>query len=314
MSNQSQIPVDRHEIQLKDGRVFGLAVYGDPEGTPVLALHGAPASRLMYEVAHESARAWGLQLLCPDRPGYGLSPADEQPTLAKRAEQLEALADHLGLERFALVAVSGGAPYAVALASRLGERVTAMALVSPMGPIADMYRAREASGNRDLPRSQHLFFTRLPRARTALSAAAKIAARGFRISPRLSVRAFSRLLPAADSEILRRPHVQASLIRMTEGGLKQGVAGGLADLQIFSQPWDVDFRAVRARTILWQGTHDSIVPIRAALWLGEQLPHCSIELVEGAGHYWIYDNIDAVLGRLALLIREQDQGSRSSSR
>src|SRR5690606_4160388 len=99
------------------------------------------ASRLMYEVSDDSARANGLNLICPDRPGYGLSPPDEQPTLTKRAEQLEAIADHLGLERFALVAVSGGAPYAVALASRVGERVSAMALVSPMGPLADMYRA-----------------------------------------------------------------------------------------------------------------------------------------------------------------------------
>jgi len=314
VSNRCQIPVDGHTIRVKDGRVFGLATYGDPEGAPVLALHGAPASRLMYEVSDDSARANGLNLICPDRPGYGLSPPDEQPTLTKRAEQLEAIADHLGLERFALVAVSGGAPYAVALASRVGERVSAMALVSPMGPLADMYRARGAAGKRDLPRRQHWFFTRLPKARTALSSAAMIAACGFRISPMISVRAFSRLLPAADREILRRPHVQASLIRMTKGGLTQGVAGGLADLQIFSQPWDVDFSAVRARTILWQGTHDSIVPIRAALWLGEQLPDCSIELVEGVGHYWIYDNIDAVLGRLALLIRKEDQRSRSSLR
>lgn len=314
MSEQGEIEAQHCEIRLKDGRVFGLATYGDPAGAPVLALHGAPASRLMYEVADDSARAAGLFLICPDRPGYGLSPLDEQPTLIKRVEQLEAIADHLGLERFAIVAVSGGAPYAVALASRLGKRVTAMALVSPMGPIADMYRARGASGNRDLPRSQHWFFTRLPKSGKALSAAAMIAARGFRFSPRLSVRAFSRLLPVADSEILRRPHVQASLIRMTEGGLKQGVAGGLADLQIFSQPWDVDFSAVRARTVLWQGTDDSIVPVKAALWLGRQLPDCSIEIVEGFGHYWIYDNIGAVLGRLALLIREEDQRSRSSAR
>lgn len=314
MSNQSQIPVDRHEVQLKDGRVFGIATYGDPEGAPVLALHGAPASRLMYEVADDSARARNLLLICPDRPGYGLSPVDEQPTLARRAEQLEAIADHLGLGRFALVAVSGGAPYAVALASRLGERITAMALVSPMGPIADMYRAREASRNRDLPRSQHWFFTRLPRYRRALGAAARIAAGGFRISPKISARAFSRLLPAADAEILRRPHVQESLIRMTQGGLRQGVAGGLADLQIFSQPWEVDFSAVRARTVLWQGTEDSIVPVKAALWLGGQLPDCSIEIVEGFGHYWIYDNIDAVLGRLARLIGEEDKGLAHSAR
>lgn len=314
MSDQCQTPVEPQCVRLKDGRVFGLATYGDPGGAPVLALHGAPASRLMFEVADDTARARGLHLFCPDRPGYGLSPVDEQPTLAKRAQQLEAIADHLGLERFALVAVSGGAPYAVALASRLRERITAMALVSPMGPVVDMDRAGKVSGGLDIPRRQRWFFTQLPKSRTALSAAAMIAARGFKVSPRLSARAFSRLLPASDSEILRRPHVEASLIRMTEGGLKQGVAGGLADLQIFARPWEVDFSAVSARTVLWQGTSDRIVPIKAALWLAQQLPDCTVELVRGFGHYWIYDNIDTVLSRLALLIEEQDPGSQSSSR
>ncbi|CFX64971.1 Alpha/beta hydrolase fold protein [Candidatus Filomicrobium marinum] len=289
-------------LQLDDGRVFGLTRYGDPSGIPVLAIHGAPASRLMFEVAGPAARARGLQLICPDRPGYGLSPVDHRPTLAQRAEQLEAIAHHLGLDRMAVCAVSGGAPYAVALAARLAHRITALALVSPMGPIADMYAAlgeEEGDAGVHASRAKRRFFMELPKRRRALRAVAAVAARGFNISPKLSARLFARLLNPADTATLSQPHVEASLIKMTREALRQGVVGGLADLDIFARPWGVDFGAIHAPTFIWQGTDDRIVPVEAALWLGAQLPDCSVERIEGAGHFWIYDHIDTVLTQLA---------------
>lgn len=300
--SRGQDDLNQQRLQLKDGRVFGLARYGDPDGLPVLALHGAPASRLMFEVADPIARARGLLLFCPDRPGYGLSPVDDRPTLARRAEQFEAIADHLGLDRMAVCAVSGGAPYAVALASRLGKRVTALALVSPMGPIADMHVAlskEEGEAGMGASRAKRWFFMDLPKRRRALRAVAAVAARGFRISPKLSARLFARLLNPTDTATLGQPQVEASLIKMTREALRHGVTGGLADLEIFAQPWGVDFSAIHAPTLIWQGTDDRIVPVEAALWLGAQLPDCVVERIEGAGHFWIYDHIDTVLARLA---------------
>ena len=292
---------ERLQMRLKDGRAFGLATYGDPRGLPVLALHGAPASRLMFDVADQAARGAGLKLYCPDRPGYGLTPPDAQPSLASRAQLIEAIADHLGLERLALLGVSGGAPYAVALANRLGPRVAAMALVSPMGPIADMAAADSAAVVRDIPKGQRWFFMQLPKRRAGLRALAAAAARGFHAGPTLAARGFARLLSPADTEILSRPEYEASLIRMTREALRQGSGGGVADLRIYSQPWGVDFAAVRTPAVLWQGTADRIVPRAAALWLGKALPQCQVEEIAGAGHFWVYANTARILRRLAQL-------------
>ena len=46
-------------------------------------------------------------------------------------------ADAVGLRRFALIGVSGGGPYAVAAAASMAERVALLALISPVGPIAE---------------------------------------------------------------------------------------------------------------------------------------------------------------------------------
>src|SRR5439155_24485366 len=68
---------------------------------------------------------------------YGLSGWPGSPSLPAFASDMAALMDHLGHRRFAVGGISGGGPYAAAVAACLGRRVGALALISPVGPIAD---------------------------------------------------------------------------------------------------------------------------------------------------------------------------------
>ena len=43
-------------LRLADGRRIGYAEYGDPQGQPVLAIHGTPGSRFMFALTDEAAR------------------------------------------------------------------------------------------------------------------------------------------------------------------------------------------------------------------------------------------------------------------
>ena len=266
---------------------------------PVLALHGAPASRLMFDVADGAARELGLTLYCPERPGYGLTPAEEGETLRSRAADLERIADHLGLDRFAVLGISGGAPYAVALSARLGLRVTCLGLVSPMGPVAEyvaLRRTGRLGANAARVSAGHrIFFLGLPKRKRVLKAQSVIGARAFKAAPRVFARLFAMSLSEADGEVLAQPHVQESLIRMTQEALRQGVSGGLADLAIFSQPWSLDYGEISAPSIVWQGTSDRIVPAAVSYWLAQQLPQVRLNKLEGAGHFWVYDHVGDVL-------------------
>lgn len=303
-------------VELSDGRRFGLAVYGAEDGLPVLALHGAPASRLMFDVADAPAKKFGLRLYCPERPGYGVTAADTGATLATRARDLGEIADKLGLDRFGVLGVSGGGPYAVALAELMGQRVAAIALVSPMGPIAQFLDAQKR-GEVDprlgrVGRGHRVFFIELAKHRSVLKAQSVISARAFKAAPQMFAKLFARILSSDDRRILSQPHVRESQVRMTLEALRHGVDGGLADMAIFAKPWPVDFRNISAPAILWQGDEDRVVPVPASLWLSGLIEGCRLVKLRGAGHFWVYDHVGDVLEALAGMMPVDLDGSATA--
>ena len=72
------------------------------------------------------ARERGLRLIGIDRPGYGNAPAEPNRSLCSVVEATAALMDDLGVDRFAVIGVSGGGPYALACGAFLPDRVVAV--------------------------------------------------------------------------------------------------------------------------------------------------------------------------------------------
>ncbi len=285
-------------LVLPDGLRVAVAEYGDPNGRQVLALHGAPDSRLIYSIADAPARALGLRLICPDRPGYGRSPSDRHPTLERRAASLRQLVDELGLERFAILGVSGGSPYAVALAATVGRRCTALAVVSPIGPVAEVIASTEgviAPGFRR-------FFLDLQSWPWTLGFLSRLSAKAYRLAPELWTRAAGFPLPETDKVILKRPQVRRLLRSSLDEAIRQGVQGGLDDLAIYARPWDVDYAAITAPTMLWQGLADRIVPPEATKYLASRIAGARLHTIADAGHFWVLEHVDEVLAALAAAV------------
>src|ERR1700733_4828378 len=106
--------IETNTIPLNDGRLLEYASYGDAGGLPALFFHGFIGSHHQAAFAHEAARRHGLRLIAPNRPGVGRSTLKERRCLEECVPDVAQLADALGLDRFAVVGVSGGAPYALA--------------------------------------------------------------------------------------------------------------------------------------------------------------------------------------------------------
>lgn len=277
------------ELRLPDGRRLGYAEFGDPDGAPVLAIHGTPGSRFMFALTDRAARARGLRIIAPERPGYGLSDYRRASSLAELATDVATLADRLGLDRLAVLGVSGGGPHALAIASAIPDRAELLALISPVGPVADNPRPIRMS------KLHRLIFTRMGRSDAACAAFFWSVRTLVRFAPDLAYRALTQRVVPADRALLGRPEVKANLQTALREGLRPGIKGARQDLRLFCAPWGLRLEEIDVPAVVWQGSDDPIVPPSAAYLLAETLPHCRLDVLQGAGHYWVFGQFERVL-------------------
>ncbi|MFC6736107.1 alpha/beta fold hydrolase, partial [Halolamina salina] len=81
-----------------ENRQLAYAEYGDPDGVPVLFLHGTPGSRRLGELFADDAEERGVRLLAPDRPGYGRSEPWLDRSVADAGTAVADLVDDAGVE------------------------------------------------------------------------------------------------------------------------------------------------------------------------------------------------------------------------
>ena len=290
-------------LQLADGRALGFAILGDPGGAPLLFLHGTPGSRLQFAIGHAAAAELGLAIVAPDRWGYGLSDMPAAPSLAAFATDMAALMDHLGKGRFGVAGISGGGPYAASVAAHLASRVTALALISPMGPIGDIEKIRTLS-------PFHRFcFGVLPRCPSATGAVFRIFRTSLERSPRLAARLATLRAGPRDKALIAQPEIADWLLDSFREGLRPGTAGPVEDLRLFSGDWGIDIGAIRAPARVWVGTSDTAVPLSAARQLARLIPACELTELPVEGHFWVATRYREVLDWIVASARKHDDSA-----
>src|SRR5450755_1039263 len=125
-------------ISLESGGRIAIDEYGDPNGVPVIFCHGWPSSRTMAQLTDDAAREVGVRIISPDRPGIRDSSFHANRTLLDWPPVMREIAEQMGLEKFRVLAISGGAPYAFVTAWAMSERVEVIAVVSGATPISEL--------------------------------------------------------------------------------------------------------------------------------------------------------------------------------
>jgi pimeloyl-ACP methyl ester carboxylesterase len=110
-------------LQTNDGRTLAFAVWGDPSGFPIMALHGTPGCRLQRWPHEELYQQLGVCVVTHDRAGYGRSTRRHGRSVADAVDDVIAIADELGFDRFGVTGGSGGGPHALACAALRPDRV-----------------------------------------------------------------------------------------------------------------------------------------------------------------------------------------------
>ena len=123
-----------HEVTASDGRTLAVTDAGVAGGPVLLSQHGSPGSGRLYRTEIEGAERLGARLLAYDRPGYGGSTPHPGRGVADAVEDVAAILDALGAERFATYGWSGGGPHALACAALLEGRCAAAATIAGVAP------------------------------------------------------------------------------------------------------------------------------------------------------------------------------------
>lgn len=271
---------DRQTISLPDGRTLGFAEYGQADGRPLFYFHGWPGSRLQACSIDALASRRGLRVIAPDRPGIGLSDAKPGRGFSDWPADIAALADLLRIDRFLLLGISGGGPYALAAAALLPDRLIAAAVVSGAPPLdRPEHRGDLHWTYRTLASVRHFRRALLP---PVLHSSRWMVGRG-RDKPPLSW--VMRSIAPADREALDQAGGWESISASYLEAIRHGADPVLEEGELYLKPWDFDPATIRVPLSIWHGTADLNLPCKLARQLAARIPHATTHWVDGAGHY-----------------------------
>jgi len=287
-------PVPDNVLRLRDGRILGYALYGDAAGRPAFLFHGMPGSRLAAAWAHEVAADRGVRIICPDRPGYGLSEFKPKRAILDWPDDVAELADALGIEGFAVVGISGGGPYAAACALRLPQRLTGVAIVSGVGP-------SEAPGATEgMSRINRVLLTIPRRVPSAARLLLWLMAQRRRRSPRRFLDGMIRRMPEPDRALLSHPKFREVFERDLGEAFRSGSRGAAWEALLYARPWGFRLQDIRIEVHLWQGEKDVNVPPAMGRYQAQVIPNCKAAFYPEEGHLLgithLAEIIDATLG------------------
>ncbi len=219
------------EIRIPLGELnLAALVHGPQDAPPLLALHGWLDNAASF--APLSAHLQGRRLIALDMPGHGHS--DHLPHMpgvhyhfADSVQVVLSAADALGLESFSVLGHSMGAGIGSLVAAAAPDRVSHLALIEGLGPLADtpestLKRFRDAVNAPLQPRSRRL------RVFADIDTAALARSRASGLPPDLARPIIERALRPVDGGFSWRSDsrlTEPSSIRMAEAQVHRLLAG-----------------------------------------------------------------------------------------
>jgi pimeloyl-ACP methyl ester carboxylesterase len=268
---------------------------GDPRGEPVFYLHGTPGSRVGPRPTDQELTDRNVWLISFDRPGYGRSDRLESRTVADVAPDVEAIADELGLERFAVLGRSGGGPHALACAALLPGRVTRAAALVSLAP-------RQAAGLKwfeGMAESNRQAYTIAEEDPHELSIRLKQATEEITADPASHIAVLTPEMPEVDRRIVADGNIRAELEQNFFEGLRISAEGWIDDVLAFCSPWGFDVSDIRVPVYLWHGGRDVFSPVAHTQWLAERIPGARREFPPDRAHFGALEKVPWVLSWLS---------------
>jgi pimeloyl-ACP methyl ester carboxylesterase len=270
-----------HRVPTPDGRTLAVAEWGDPEGLPLIAMHGTPGSRISYWQDPTVYARHGLRRVTYDRPGYGDSTRLPGRSIADVIPDVLTIAEALGVDRFAVSGGSGGGPHALAAAALLPDRVIrclAAVSIAPWdaedldwlaGMTAGNVEEFEAAGKGEAAYREVVERERATTLERIATGQSNVLGDGYELSEADMAQMERHASLVAD-------HLYNALANGSDGWVDDGIA--------FTQPWGFEVESIRVPVYLTYGRTDTLVPAAHGDWLAARIPNVKVVDLEGSGH------------------------------
>lgn len=279
-SGFDHIGAEVHSINV-EGRPAYYIDEGSAEDRPVIFIGGQGTSLAAFQLTEfnrSSRQALGLRMISVERNGFGESPLDVDRGYADYTKEVLAVLDHLSVEKFAIVAISGGGAYAAHLAAAVPERVLSLHAAAAVTTSLPTRDKPECSASFDETKEKLIQYTHHPKDWW-----------GVRGSPVL-------VIPGWQTEA----YGDATRSFYVNGQMGDPSALAVEYRLPCSEDAVVDASRITAPTYLYWGKEDQTVPVENIEKWKSALPNIArATIYPGQGHTVQYRHWDQVLADIA---------------
>lgn len=276
----SSVGVTEFDIDVADGRRLRVYDTGSEDAAEALTVfwhHGTPNIGAPPHPLFSTRSQHRIRWVGYDRPGYGGSTPAPDRDVASAAAHVSAIADALGIARFAVMGHSGGAPHALACGALLPDRVTAVIGIAALAPF-------DADGLD--------WFSGMTNS-TANSLRAAVAGRATKQHHQTNAEYDPDMFTPADHAALTGPWSWFGDI--VDRALENGLDGLIDDDLAYVAPWGFAPADITAPVLLLHGEQDRIAPCTHGRWLARNCPTAHLRLSADDGHISVLNSAPAAL-------------------
>lgn len=270
-------------FETRQGTRLAFHEYGAPGGRPIIFYHGT-GSHLHGMLLHKPGLEYGFRIIAPDRPGVAQSEFRPGWTLLEYAQDMADLADHLGIDSFGVIGISGGGPTLMASARAIPDRlqcVVDLACAMPVYADPDMVK--------ELGTMDHIYAflgTHLPHPFFQVPFSLIGMTQKVMKSPETFTKMFDSSLCPEDKALFGRPDFQYLFMRDFQELYRHGSKGPAYDAQTVYLDWGFDLSDIDVPIEVFHGSADRFVPVKFSEYLVNHARDVRLHLVEGQGHFY----------------------------
>ncbi len=209
----------------------------------------------------------------------GLSTPHLYDSVADFVPDLEMVADQLGISRFSTIGLSGGAPYAMAAAVAMPDRVASVGILGGVVPSV----GPDAAPGGLVGFARH-FRSLLPVVREPAGIALTTLVRVARPIGSQGLDLYARFSPPGDREVLQRPDIKEMFLDDLTTGGSRGLRSVVYDGILFTRHWGFSPADIGVPLTWWHGDADNIVPLSHAWHLVPRIRDAILHVREGESH------------------------------